>query len=544
MTIAELTRAMEDVEMYKKTVESLEQSNKDLRTQLDTKHSVNHELGQILEGKIKEYNKNKAEVKLATSLGSLKSYQLYAAVSVISEYYELLAPLIESKSKEAFKDLKYVRNLNFGIPPSNIPLGMLEASTTLLRQQIYFESQQLQKAIKELHSSSSSSTHIQDTLPQHDSSTSVWRIEPPKSVPTLSSSSQEPPQLHKTTKGNKKARAPKRIVAANQIAPGVQRSGVKAPQQKQLSRSSSTSSENSPTEPPSEIPTLPIVTPPENPSSVPTTPIVAPSAVTPTTPLPPNISTAMLLQMHKEQMLEKQQGLNVPTPPSTSTSPHASADVLEPIAIPDTESPVSEATTLLTQGNVDMVEVASTTNPQPEEANTLATIASSHEVIDLDSEALARLEGSVLEKFRAMDMKRSERWSVVNEKGDIEDVGNPATTPTTTSSSSGTFSFAADLTHIPLPDMAQTTTLAKTRQSPGYVSGKKRLVDDSPTRLSSSSSLSVAKRPKFPAFELPASFKTKESLSSPPGFRREKGRWYLEAVEVPLWKGRQEEEIQ
>ncbi|KAF9023301.1 hypothetical protein BGZ52_013061 [Haplosporangium bisporale] len=148
MTIAELTRAMEDVDMYKKKVESLEHTNQDLQTQLDTKHSVNHELGQILEGKIKEHskhqaeqNKNKAEVKLATSLGSLKGYQLYAAVAVISEYYDLLAPLMESKSKEALKDLEYVKDLNLGMPPSNIPPGMLDHYMTSLRRQIYLESQ-------------------------------------------------------------------------------------------------------------------------------------------------------------------------------------------------------------------------------------------------------------------------------------------------------------------------------------------------------------------------------------------------------------------
>ncbi|KAF9387168.1 hypothetical protein CPB97_002896 [Podila verticillata] len=515
---------MEDVDTYKKMVESLEHTNQDLRTQLDTKHSVNHELGQILEGKIKEHkkyqaeqNKDKAEVKLATSLGSLKGYQLYAAVAVISEYYELLAPLMESKSKGALKDLEYLKDLNLGMPPSDIPLGMLETHMTSLRRQIYLESQVLQKAILEV-----SSSHLQDT-PQHDPTTSVSRIEPPMSVPGPSSSSQESPQPQPKKRGPKK-KPPTRIVAANQVAPGVQRSGVKALQKKLLSQSTSTPSENSPT--------LPMVTPPvESPSSTPTTPIATPLAVTPTTPLPPNISTAMLLQMHKQRMQEQLRGLNISTtPPSIVTSLHASSGrAQEPIVIQDTESTVSEATTP-TQGGIRMVEVeASTTNSKPGEANTLATIT--------------HLEGSgVLDKFRAMDMKQLEQ-GVANEQGGIGNVSEPtATTATAAFSSSGTL-FAADMTQILFPDMAQ-TKFAKARQSPGYVSPrKKRQVDPSPTRVSLSSSLSVAKRPKFPSFELPASFRkeTTKSLFSSPGFQREKGHWYLEAVEVPLWKGKQEE---
>ncbi|KAF9210415.1 hypothetical protein BGZ59_009467 [Podila verticillata] len=336
MTIAELTRAMEDVDMYKKKVESLEHTNQDLQTQLDTKHSVNHELGQILEGKIKEHskhqaeqNKNKAEVKLATSLGSLKGYQLYAAVAVISEYYDLLAPLMESKSKEALKDLEYVKDLNLGMPPSNIPPGMLDHYMTSLRRQIYLESQVLQRAILEVSSFSSSSSHLEDTPPQHDPTTSVWRIEPSMSVPGSSSSSQEPPRPQPKKRGPKK-KPPTRIVAANQIAPGVQRSGVKAAQKKLPSQSTSKPSENSPTEPPPlKTPTLPIVTPPvQTPSSTPTTPIATPLAVTPIMPLPPNTSTAMLLQMHKQRMQEQQQGLNVSTiPPSITNSSNNYNDI-------------------------------------------------------------------------------------------------------------------------------------------------------------------------------------------------------------------------
>ncbi|KAI9237367.1 MAG: hypothetical protein BYD32DRAFT_461691 [Podila humilis] len=541
MTIAELTRAMEDVDMYKKKVESLEHTNQDLQTQLDTKHSVNHELGQILEGKIKEHskhqaeqNKNKAEVKLATSLGSLKGYQLYSAVAVISEYYDLLAPLMESKSKEALKDLEYVKDLNLGMPPSNIPPGMLDHYMTSLRRQIYLESQVLQRAILEVSSFSSSSSHLEDTSPQHDPTTSVWRIEPSMSVPGSSSSSQEPPRPQPKKRGPKK-KPPTRIVAANQIAPGVQRSGVKAAQKKLPSQSTSKPSENSPTEPPPlKTPTLPIVTPPvQTPSSTLTTPISTPLAVTPTMPLPPNTSTAMLLQMHKQRMQEQQQGLNVSTiPPSIVTSPHASSGrAQEPIVIPHKDLTVSEATTP-TQEDIRRVEVeGSTPNSEPGEANTLATIT--------------HLEGSgVLDKFRAMDMKQPERGSFANEQGGIENVSKPTAATTTTTYSSSDSLFAADMRQILFPSMAQ-TTFAKARQSPGYVSpGKKRQVDHSPTRVSLSSSLSVAKRPKLPPFELSTSFgkETTKSLSSYPGFRREKGRWYLEAVEVPLWKGKQEEE--
>ncbi|KAG0352395.1 hypothetical protein BG005_008150 [Podila minutissima] len=544
MTVAELTRAMEDVEMFKKRVEELESTNQDLQAQLEAKHNVNHELGQILESKIKEYsklraeqNRNRAEVNIAATLGSLKSYQLYAAISIISEYYELLAPLVESKSKETLKDLAYLKNLNTGLPPTTISPGLLAVRMAMLRQQIYTESQTLQRAVAEASKASSESILVLDTPAQPDQTT-----------PTPGPTGPIPRRRGPKSGSKRMTEPPKRIVAANQIAPGVQKNSKK---QAVLALPSGPHDE-APTATPSTL-TLPVTPPTESPSTP--NPTVPPTEPSTTTPLSPMTSTAALLQMHKQRMQE--QALHASKSPSFALQLTSHGN--DAIVIPETET-ASATTTPTPERDVNKPSESIKTDSE-EEVNTSATTrsGSAQEPIDLDESPVAmHLEASdaLSEKFRAMNVKRAEQGGVSDK---VASIGGGE--PSTTTNFSGDFSFTtANLTDILFPDMMHATstsssTSPKARQSPGYVSpGKKRQTQDlSPTASSSGSSfmssfLSASKRPKFPAFELPVVSQnkkaTKSSVSgrSRAGPRPKKGRWFLEAVEVPVRKHAMREE--
>ncbi|KAG0332250.1 hypothetical protein BG000_010219 [Podila horticola] len=562
MTIAELTRAMEDVEVFKKRAEALEHTNQELRTQIETKHNVNHELGQILESKIKEHNmlqaeqtKNKAELHLAASLGSLKCYQLYAAIAVISDYYELLAPLVESKSNKALKDLTYLKDLNTGMPPTTIQPGMLSLRMALLRQQIFTESQMLQKMTMELSRASSSSILVPDTPPQLDQATPI----PGPMGPT--------PRPAKSTPGPMKTMGPsKSIVEANQIAPGVQKNVPTLVWRVPISGPH----DKAPTETPSTS-TLAVMPPTAN-SSTPS-PAVPPIEPSTTVPPSPKTSTAALLQIHKQRM-QDQQALNalknISIPPQHTSQGNA-------IVIPVTDTASETTTSPTPERDVNTKPSESNKTESNEEMSTLATTRSVSEQgpIEKDKPPVAmHIEGSdaLSEKFRAMDVTQPEQGGVSDEN--IASVGGE---PTTSTNPSGDLSITADLPHISIPDMTHapstststltsistptpTSTSPKSRQSPSDISqGQKRQAEElSPTRAlsfassstSHSSLLSAPKRlkqPKFPAFEMPTVSKDKATKSSVPrlshvGPRPKKGRWFLEAVEVPVWKRVKREE--
>ncbi|KAG0083016.1 hypothetical protein BGZ93_002078, partial [Podila epicladia] len=536
MTVAELTRAMEDVETLKKRVEELESASQDLHTQLETKHNVNYELGQILETKIKEQsklqaeqNRNRAEVHIAATLGSLKSYQLYAAVSVISEYYELLAPLVENKSKEALKDLAYLKDLNMGLQPTNIGPGMLPARMVLLRQQIYTESQTLQKAVAEASKASSESILVLDTPPQLDQTT-------PISGATVSISARRGPKP-----GSKKTKGPpKRIVAANQIAPGIQKNA-----KKNLTVLTPTVGphDKAPTESPS-TPTFPGT--PSTESFSTSTPPVLPTEPAVAMPVTPKTSTAALLQMHKQRMQEQQALL-------ASESPSISLQHLSPgtdaIVIPNAET-ASETATPTPEHDVNRPSESIKTGSK-EEVNTSATTRSSseQEPIDLDEAPAMHFEASdaLSEKFRAMDVKRAEQAGVSDDV--VASIGGGE--PSIATNLSGDFTFTpANVTPMLFPDIIHATSSStsssmspKARQSPGYDSAdKKRQVQDlSPTlasfsdNLSTLSFFSASKRPKFPAFEMSVISQSKKTTKpstarlSHVAPRPKKGRWFLEA---------------
>ncbi|KAG0035696.1 hypothetical protein BGZ82_005126 [Podila clonocystis] len=510
MTIAELTRAMEDVEMFKKRVEALEHTNQELHTQLETKSNVNQELGQILESKIQEnskflaeQNKCKAETNLATSLGSLKSYELYAAVSVISEYYDLLAPLVESKSKEALKDLAFIKELNVGMLPPAIKPGMLAIRMAMLKQQIFNESQILQNLAMESLRVSSESILVLNAPPQNNQTTAAPGPTTAAPGPTTPAPAPTGPIPGRA----KTLGRPRRIVAANQIAPGVQRNALKwrTPTSGPLDMA------------PNENPATPVlsVTPPTETSSTPNPPVL-PTEPPVTTPLSPKTSTAALLQIHKKRMQE-QQALHASKNPSISPqlTSHGNANVM-----PDTDTASATTSPPSEQDVVKQSESIQTSSK--EEVNTLATRSGSEQELDLDEPPALQLEGSdpLSEKFRAIDLKRPEQGGITDEA--IASGGEPTTT-----NPLGGFSItASNLAHNFSPDMVHasstlTSTSPKARSSPG--------------------------RPKFPAFEMPVIFndkavKSSESRLSHVSSRPKQGRWFLEAVEVPARKRVKQEE--
>ncbi|KAG0015202.1 hypothetical protein BGZ81_011817 [Podila clonocystis] len=545
MTIAELTRAMEDVEMFKKRVEALELTNQELHTQLETKNSVNQELGQILESKIQEnskflaeQNKCKAEFNLSTSLGSLKGHQLYAAVSVISEYYDLLAPLVESKSKEALKDLAFLKELNVGILPPAIKPGMLAIDMAMLRQQIFTESQMLQKLTMESLRVSSESIPVLNTPPQNNQTTPApGPTTPAPEVTTPAPAPKGPRPGPARTRGR-----PRRIVAANQIAPGVQKNALKW-----LTL----------TEPldmaPNENPPTPAVslTPPTETSWTPNPPVL-PTEPPVTTPLSFKTSTAALLQIHKQRMQE-QQALHASKNPSISPqiTSHGNANVT-----PDTDT--ASVTTSPTSEQDVVKPSESIQTSSKEELNMLAIRSGSEQELDLDESPGLHLEGSdpLSEKFRAIDLKRPEQVGITDEAIAVASGGEP-TAPNPLGALSIT---AANLAHMDSPGMVHasstlTSTSPKARSIPGYISPsmKRQAQDLSPTQasfsgiLSTLSFLPAARRPKFPSFEMPVISKDKaekssESRLSHVGSRPKKGRWFLEAVEVPARKRVKQEE--